>query len=322
MTPAQKKNVERFKKAAAEAKKLRAKNPKLSQAQAVKQAFAILYKGGKIAAVKTATKRKKTAAKKVSTHKDTRSHNVNIRVMSGVRKKKVGALPIDFTGKFLGWPFKVLNQFTIDGGVTAQIVELNPPGNIVAELNGRPADAERAANSIRSIVIRQKYQGSDFNYYNSLTEKEKKGVDKSILNFTKQLNSEVKKYNSGEDKKTKQGKPAVSKYTAKVKKLAGIDQIKRLLADNNKRMKRGYATVPGKPRIKGDIVGAIKQDAASSLKKMIEHLSAVQAEKRATKKTGAGMTAAQKRPAAAHVRQLSQTETAVKKRIAELKRAI
>lgn len=85
MTAAQKKNVERFKKAAAEAKKLRKKNPKLTQAQAVKQAYAILYKTGKVAAVKkTATKkpaRKKATAK--SYHKDTKSHNVRINVVSG-----------------------------------------------------------------------------------------------------------------------------------------------------------------------------------------------------------------------------------------------
>jgi hypothetical protein len=96
MTPAQKKNVERFKKAAAEAKKLRAKNPKLSQAQAVKQAFAILYKGGKIAAVKTAKKATVTVKKKKpiadNSHRDNRSHNVNIRVMSGVKIHSVRGL--------------------------------------------------------------------------------------------------------------------------------------------------------------------------------------------------------------------------------------
>jgi hypothetical protein len=325
MTAAQKKNVERFKKAAAEAKKLRAKNPKLSQAEAVKKAFATLYGTAKKAAPKKTVKKKaapkKVAKKKIGAHKDTRSHNVNIRVVSGV-KRKIGALPVGFTGKFLGWPFKVQNQMTLDGGVTAQIVELNPPGSIVAELNGRIADAERSANAIRSIVIKQKYPGSDRNYYNSLKEKEKKSVDRSILNFTKQLNSEVNKYNSGADKRTKQAKPAVIKYTATVKKMALVDQIKKILADNNKRLKRGYATVPGKPRIKGDIVGAIKTDAADSLKKMISHLSAVQAEKQANKKSSAKMTAAQKKQQAAHLRNLAKTESAVKKRITELKRAI
>lgn len=88
MTAKQKANAQRFKKAIAEAKKLRKKNPKLTQAQAVKQAWAILYKTGKIAgAKKTATKkpaRKKATAK--SYHKDTKSHNVKISVMSGVDK--------------------------------------------------------------------------------------------------------------------------------------------------------------------------------------------------------------------------------------------
>lgn len=82
MTAAQQKSRERFKKAIAEAKKLRKKNPKLSQAQAVKQAWAILYSSGKVSGVK------KKAAKKaaVSKHKDTKSHNVNIKVVSGVKK--------------------------------------------------------------------------------------------------------------------------------------------------------------------------------------------------------------------------------------------
>jgi len=90
MTAAQKKNVERFKKAAAEAKKLRAKNPKLTQAEAVKKAFATLYGTAKKAAPKKTVKKKaapkKVAKKKIGAHKDTRSHNVNIRVVSGVKE--------------------------------------------------------------------------------------------------------------------------------------------------------------------------------------------------------------------------------------------
>ena len=43
MTAKQRANRERFKKVVAEAKKLRHKNPKLTQAQAVKQAWAISY---------------------------------------------------------------------------------------------------------------------------------------------------------------------------------------------------------------------------------------------------------------------------------------
>lgn len=102
MTAKQKAARAKFKQVVKEASALRKKNPKLTQAQAVKQAWAIEYsKGKKVAsvgkvkksatkkAVKKAAPKKKAATKKaVSTHKDTKSHNVNIRVMSGINKKE------------------------------------------------------------------------------------------------------------------------------------------------------------------------------------------------------------------------------------------
>lgn len=107
MTAKQKANRERFKKVVAEAKKLRAKNKKLTQAQAVKQAWAIMYKkpGKKVGATKIVQKGQSKNAKvtkvlqQVRTkkgqfkgykriagerHTDTKSHNVNIRVVSGI----------------------------------------------------------------------------------------------------------------------------------------------------------------------------------------------------------------------------------------------
>lgn len=93
MTAKQRANRERFKKVVAEAKKLRKKNPKLTQAQAVKQAWAIMYtkKRAKVGATKKKAAKKKAAPKKSSSyHKDTKSHNVNIRVISGY--KKIGDL--------------------------------------------------------------------------------------------------------------------------------------------------------------------------------------------------------------------------------------
>jgi hypothetical protein len=154
MTAKQKANRERFKAAIAEAKKIRAKNPKLTQAEAVKKAWAIIYSKkskavavgayysmfsaegnkavtelvkyakskklnrlqvqqklnkladtypeaidtaviekvddkifGKIMAKKSPARKtvKKSSPKKSSYHKDTKSHNVNIRVMSGIK---------------------------------------------------------------------------------------------------------------------------------------------------------------------------------------------------------------------------------------------
>ena len=76
MTAKQKAARERFKKVQAEAKKLRAKNPRLSQTEAVKQAWAIFKKSGKIG----------------EKHTDTKSHNVNIRVVSGWKKGKTAII--------------------------------------------------------------------------------------------------------------------------------------------------------------------------------------------------------------------------------------
>jgi hypothetical protein len=82
MTAKQKAARAKFKAVVKEAGKLRKKNPSLTQAEAVKQAWAISY-GKKRAGVG-------------ETHKDTKSHNVNIRVVSGIKnKKKIGSAYLD-----------------------------------------------------------------------------------------------------------------------------------------------------------------------------------------------------------------------------------
>ena len=94
MTAKQRAARAKFKAVVAEAKKLRKKNPKLTQAQAVKQAFAISYSkqraGKKVGAApkkKAATRVKAKKSKRTSEmHTDTKSHNVNIRVISGYKK--------------------------------------------------------------------------------------------------------------------------------------------------------------------------------------------------------------------------------------------
>jgi hypothetical protein len=97
MTAKQKAARANFKKAVTEAQKLRKSNPKLTQAQALKQAFAKNKKVGAVkkkdapkkAALKKDAPKKKAALKKVASkritdiHKDSKSHNVNIRVVSG-----------------------------------------------------------------------------------------------------------------------------------------------------------------------------------------------------------------------------------------------
>ncbi len=257
MTAKQKANRARFKAAAAEAKKLRKKNPSLSQAQAVKQAWAIMYskKGKRIG----------------ENHKDTKSHNVNIRVVSGIgkyvkttrragktyvqykTKKRVGALPVGFTGKILGVPFEVSNQYNIDGTVTAQIVI---EGKIIAELNGRPNDVQVGFNNWLK-AIKQKslppswYRDQTKSGYDVLQDKEKKEIDKKITSFLQQLNKEVRDFNSGKDTKTKKAKSVnISPKKSRAPKKSGSlkDDIKDLLRTEKKRMKYGYKIVPGKVR--------------------------------------------------------------------------
>lgn len=130
MTAKQRANRERFKKVVAEAKKLRKKNPKLTQAQAVKQAWAISY--GKKRAVLGAAKKKVTTKKSSSYHKDTKSHNVNIRVISGVNRSKNFA---KISAKEKTWFRYYVNGFYGKKGVQAE--SLKNKGFTRSELNKR-----------------------------------------------------------------------------------------------------------------------------------------------------------------------------------------
>ena len=240
MTAKQRAARAKFKAVVAEAKKLRKKNPKLTQAQAVKQAWAINYS-------------KEGKGKKLGeTHKDTKSHNVNIRVVSGIKinykRGKLGALPVNFTGKILGVKFRVYNQFNLDGSVTAQVVEDDPKGYTIVEINGRPGEAKAGAGVFYGMIERR--------ITDNLTEQEDKIVKSRIFKFLDQLSKEVKAYNSGKDKRTKKNEKLVittsapKKATTKkgtTKKSTGVKaKIKDILRSDKKRLKYGYTVVPGK----------------------------------------------------------------------------
>ena len=83
MSKAQKQAQNKFKEAVKIAKQLRAKDPKLSHPEAVKKAFAHLSGTAKPAAKKTARPVAKKKASCSTDHRDNKSHNVNIRVLSG-----------------------------------------------------------------------------------------------------------------------------------------------------------------------------------------------------------------------------------------------
>lgn len=88
MTAKQKAARAKFKMIVAEASKLRKKNPKLTQAQAVKQAWAIAKKG-KIAAIKIIEKGESKSAKPKATYQQVRSKKGTYKGL-----KKVGIIPI------------------------------------------------------------------------------------------------------------------------------------------------------------------------------------------------------------------------------------
>ena len=265
MTAKQKAAREKFKKVVAEAGKLRKKNPKLTQAQAVKQAWAISYSKedkSKVGQIKKKAAPKKSASKRITDiHKDSKSHNVRISVVSGY--KKVGALPIDFKGNFLGYRFKVLNQYQLDGGVTAQIVEIDGSGDIITELSGNTRENDRAAAVLYSGAIAS---GKDI----YLDEKDKKDLQKRIKSFVVGLNKEVAAYNSGKDTSKKKSKGLKIVYKPETKKLAVVDQIKSILKSNKKILKGGYTLKNGvirEKKIAGiDVINGINDDILKELK--------------------------------------------------------
>lgn len=222
MTSAQKIAKEKFKKAIAYRKKTGC---------SLKEAFAHIY-GKKVSGVKKATK---------SYHKDSKSHNVNIKVMSGLKinrkKGKLGALPINFTGSILGLPFKVYNQYNLDGTVTLQIVENKVNGYLIAEIIGRSGEVETVANKIWGKIDGEKRRDLD--------AKIEKKVKKTIKEFVQGLHVELKKFNSGKDTRTRKGAKLTVKATPK-KSISAKDKIKDVLRSEKKRLKYGYTIVPGR----------------------------------------------------------------------------
>jgi len=224
MTAAQKHAQANFKKAIAYRKKTGC---------SLKEAFAHV-KGHKVTGVKKSAVKKKAAIK--STHKDTKSHNVNIKVVSGV-----GALPIDFKGSFLGYKFYIANQYQLDGSVTAQLIESEGKGNLIASLSGNPKENERTAAALLSGAIATG---------GKLDAKDQKNIKERIKRFVTDLNKEVAKFNSGKDISKKTSKEIKIVYKPTTKKLSIVDEIKTILKSNKKILKGGYKVAPGKIREK------------------------------------------------------------------------
>jgi len=124
---------------------------------------------------------KKAAPKKSSVHKDTKSHNVNIRVVSGI-----GSLPVALTGKFWSVPFKVHNQYDIYGAVSA-IIEDTSNGKLIVEITNRTPVSGQIDAFKNYIAI-----NAGIDQYSNIKE-----LEKGSKQFISNLYQEVKKFNAG-----------------------------------------------------------------------------------------------------------------------------
>ena len=105
-----------------------------------------------------------------------------------IKKRSAGikALPINFKGKFLGFAFSILNQFDIFGKVAAEFYSISED-RFLFTLDGS-GSVESAINNLYGKVV------GSLNY--NLDDRDTKNLKKDISKFLKQVNSEVKNYNS------------------------------------------------------------------------------------------------------------------------------
>jgi hypothetical protein len=139
-------------------------------------------------------------------------------------KRKVGALPVGFTGKFWGVPFKIFNQFDIYGQVTANIEDTNN-GKLIVEVTDR---------------IKLPGQIQAFKNYIATAAKvdailvDTKRLEKDSKDFITNLYNEVKKYNEGKTGTTKAKKGINVKVVKRPGSTAHVKTNKTTLRENLK----------------------------------------------------------------------------------------
>lgn len=196
------------------------------------------------------------AGKKVAGYTGTRRDGNKTTVF--YTNKKIGALPINLHGSFLGYKFKVINQFTIDGKVEAQIVH---DDKIISYIDG----TKQQLDNTRKILIAGAIAagGNLLSYRSGETKRDIKELERNIGKFVESLNNEVKNFNSGKDVRTKTQKPIKLTYKPETKKLATIDKVKKILFDDRKRLQHGYKLVPAKKLTMKKIAGEKHTDTKS-----------------------------------------------------------
>jgi hypothetical protein len=185
------------------------------------------------------------------------------------RTRKIGALPIGFSGNIWGVKFKIINQFDIYNQV-ASIMEDSINGSTIVVFDGK-ADANKLGQNILNYVS---YNGdkeykkiADQNYLKS-----------KMIMFAKRMQKEVKDYNSGKKNTIKKLPLNIAKPKSKPEKKAVTKTIKKHSVSKHKTLhyagrtrgedgKRAYKYVLSGVKKIGDIFDTKVISDLDSLKK-------------------------------------------------------
>lgn len=137
------------------------------------------------------------------------------------RKRKIGALPVAFSGSVWGIGFKVVHQFDIYGSVNS-IIEDKENGKEIANIDGNLKYVKDQADKFYRYILRNQKEPINPNEAGKNLDLLKKTIEK----FTSNLSKEVREYNKGVKSKitvpklTAPAKLPVKKKTATKKKAA------------------------------------------------------------------------------------------------------
>jgi hypothetical protein len=244
MTKAQKENQVRFKKVQAEAKKLKAKNPRLAHTEAVKRAWDIVM-GGK----RTVTKRAVMNVRKYKIEDDpkkkTKIYSVYKRGEYDGKRYVKSKNSISGVFKFAGYQFEDARQFDIYGNLSYVISDSN--GATLFIINGDNKNIAKYSDLLAAYIRKEK----------GLTTNELSLYKTKIKKFVTQLTKEIQDYNKGKKSTAKPAKsfipaaaakaPAKKKVAAKTKPATRKAAVKKQTGRTNIAIDRKIqAKAPGK----------------------------------------------------------------------------
>lgn len=202
MTKAQKENQARFKKVQAEAKKLKAKNPRLAHTEAVKRAWDIVM-GGK----RTVTKRAVMNVRKYKIEDDpkkkTKIYSVYKRGEYDGKRYVKSKNSISGVFKFAGYQFEDARQFDIYGNLSYVISDSN--GATLFVINGDNKNIAKYSDLLAAYIRKEK----------GLTTNEISLYKTKIKKFVTQLTKEIQDYNKGKKSTAKPAKQFITAAAAK-----------------------------------------------------------------------------------------------------------